>query len=319
MGELNKQSTYTWTPDSDKMIRVSKSTLGTYSDWCPQQLWLSKVCPRVEKVEDYLIIGSNVHDRIEQFYINCQDEWGASLAEGADIQSIEGLFFHAWLAARDGNDKVALERLSQFMPDAEGEYKEREHDLQQWILKHDVLRLKHCDTPEEFLPVGNELDLDAIVDVDVPGHGMVKVHLRGIIDRIFKTDDGIALLELKTGKWNTYKASQMRGEMAYYAYLLDESDSDLGPVTHWGWRFPKADHWDYDPAKKVSITAMKKRLARLVKSYLEQDFPVVSDKQSFKCGYCDLMSFCPKWTVYENPIEVANGAEPIYKEGSNDT
>jgi len=312
MGELNKQSTYAWTPDSDKMIRVSKSSLGTYSDWCPQQMWLEKVCPRVEKVEDYLTIGSNVHDRIEQYYNNCRGDW-LSTDHGDTCR-----FDLAWDAARAGNDRMAGELLSYYMPDAEGEYKEREHDLQQWILKHDVLRLKHCDTAEEFLPVGNELDLDAIVEVDVPDYGMVKIHLRGIIDRIFKTDDGIALIELKTGKWSSYKGGQMRGEMAYYAYLLDESDSDLGPVTHWGWRYPKADHWDYDPAKKVSITAMKKRLARLVKSYLEQDFPVVSDKQTFKCSYCDFMPFCPRWTDYENPIEVANGAQPIFKEADDE-
>ena len=59
---------------------------------------------------------------------------------------------------------------------------------------------------------------------------------------------------------------------------------------------------------------MKKRIVRLVKSYLEQDFPVVSDKQEYKCGHCDFMQFCPKWTPYENPIEVSHGADPIWKE-----
>lgn len=305
MGELNKQSTYTWTPGSDKMIRVSKSTLDNYSNWCPQQLWLSKVCPVEEQERDYLIIGGNVHDRHERFYINAsKDEYGINVIK------------NAMKAAKNGDDKRAFEYLHFLYPEADGDYAEREQAQQNWLIRHDVLRLKHCDTPEDFLPVGNELDLDAIVDVDVPGHGVVKVHLRGIIDRIFKTDDGVALMELKTGKWRAqYDTPKMKGEMAYYAYLLDESDVELGPVTHWGWRYPGADHWDYLPAKKITITAMKKRLTRLVKSYLEEDFPVVPQREQYKCGHCDFMAFCPQWTPYANPIEVANGEEPIWKEG----
>jgi CRISPR/Cas system-associated exonuclease Cas4 (RecB family) len=306
MGESNIQSTYTWTPGSDKMIRVSKSTLDTYSNWCGQQLWLSKVCPVEEQEHDYLIIGNNVHQRHEDYYNNLKAN--ASRNNGAVVAAIKH--------AKVGNDKKAFEILKSFYPEAEGEYAEREQAQQDWLVRHDVLRLKHCDTPEDFLPVANELDLDAIVDVDVPGHGVVKIHLRGIIDRIFKTDDGVVLMELKTGKWRPqYDVPKIKGEMAYYAYLLNESDSDLGPVTHWGWRYPGADHWDFQEAKKVSITAAKKRLGRLVKSYLEEDFPVVSQRHEYKCGHCDFMAFCPKWTPYENPIEVANGAEPIWKEG----
>jgi len=307
MGELNIQSSYTWTPGSDKMIRVSKSTLDTYSNWCGQQLWLSKVCPVEEQEHDYLIIGDNVHKRHEQYYINGgKDEYGINVIK------------NAMKAAKNGDDEEAFTYLHFLYPEADGDYAEREQEQQDWLIRQDVLRLKYCDTPEDFLPVGNELDLDAIVDVDVPGHGMVKVHLRGIIDRIFKTDDGVALMELKTGKWRPqYDVPKIKGEMAYYAYLLNESDADLGPVTHWGWRYPGADHWDFQEAKKVSITAAKKRLGRLVKSYLEEDFPVVSYRQQYKCGHCDYMAFCHQWTQYENPIEVANGAEPIWKEGES--
>ena len=60
---------------------------------------------------------------------------------------------------------------------------------------------------------------------------------------------------------------------------------------------------------------MKKRLAKLVKSYLEEDFATVPKGEEYKCGFCDYMSFCPKYTPYANPIEVANGAEAIYLEG----
>ena len=180
-------------------------------------------------------------------------------------------------------------------PDAEGDYIDREQQYQDWILDNDIQRLKHCEDHTDFLPVGNELDLDAIIEVDVDGT-TYEVHLRGIIDRIFKSDEGIALMELKTGKWHNANTSKMKGEMSYYAYLLEESGAglELGPVTHYGWRYPKADYWDYMEAKKVSITAMKKRLHKLVRAYVEHDFPPT--KAEFKRGYCDFMAFCPKWT-----------------------
>ena len=302
MGVLNKTSTYAWTPDSDKRIRISKSTLDTYSNWCPQQLWLSKVCPQEQKEHDYLVIGSNVHDRQEEFYNIAKKN--------------KPLVKEAIEHAKQGNDKRAFELLLSIYPEAEGDYADRESPMQEWLIRNDVLRLKYCDEPDDFLPVGNELDLDAIIEVEVDGN-TYEVHLRGIIDRIFSDgEDGIALMELKTGKWRArYDTPKMKGEMAYYAYVLEESGAadNLGPVTHWGWRYPGADHWDYMKAKKVSITAMKKRLAKLVKSYVNQDFPPTKDE--YKCGYCEFMSFCPKWTPYANPIEVANGADPIWKEG----
>ena len=301
MGELNKQSTYTWTPESDKMIRISKSTLDTFSNWCGQQLWLDKHIQLPQEEHDYLVIGDNVHNRQEEYYDICGD----------NIDLIEEAIQHA----KDGKDKRAYDILKSLYPKAEGLYEEREAAIQDWMIKHDLLRLAHCDSAHDFLPVANEIDLDAVVELDIPDHGPVTVHLRGIIDRVFRSDDGIALMELKTGKYNKrYTPPKMKGEMAYYAYMLQESETDLGPVTHWGWRFPAADAWDYEPMKKASVTAAKKRIIRLIKAYLEQDFPVVKDGARHKCGYCDYMPYCPLYTVYENPIEVANGAEPIFRE-----
>ena len=304
MGELNKTSTYAWTPDSDLRIRISKSTLDTHSNWCAQQMWLGKVCPQEQKEHDYLVIGDNVHNRQEQFYDNLKEN--------------KQLVLDAIQQAKQGNDKRAFEMLMSEYPEAEGPYADREHVMQEWLVRNDVLRLKHCDEADDFLPVGNELDLDAIIEVEVDDK-TYEVHLRGIIDRIFSDgEDGVALMELKTGKWRgQYDNPKMKGEMSYYAYILEESGmtDELGPVTAWGWRYPGADHWDYMPAKKVSITAMKKRLAKLVKSYVNQDFPPTKDE--YKCGYCEFMSFCPKWTPYENPIEVANGADPVWKEGAD--
>ena len=69
MLEHHKKSTYAWQPgDTDKVLRVTKSALGTF-DWCPQQYFLQKVLklPQGPATEDQ-IRGSNVHDAVEYWW-----------------------------------------------------------------------------------------------------------------------------------------------------------------------------------------------------------------------------------------------------------
>jgi len=130
----------------------------------------------------------------------------------------------------------------------------------------------------------------------------VEVQLVGIIDRVFSEGKGgLALMELKTGKWHPRKMSAMRMEMAYYKMLIELSTEDelkaVGLndtiVTHWGWRYSAADRLDYEPVKKVSERAMQTALNKLLRMYVEQDFPLTKD--DFKCSYCDYMDLCPKY------------------------
>ena len=64
-------------------------------------------------------------------------------------------------------------------------------------------------------------------------------------------------------------------------------------VTHWGWRYSAADRLDYEPVKRVSERAMQTSLNKLLRMYVEQDFPLTKD--DFKCSYCDYMDLCPKY------------------------
>ena len=109
-------------------------------------------------------------------------------------------------------------------------------------------------------------------------------------------------------KWRNTKQDQ-----ALYKFLLDEKRktpegkawlAERGldaPVTHFGWRFPmgginggEGPHWNYEPCKKTSMNAMKRRLEKLVRAHLRQEFKTVGD--AFKCSFCDQMSYCPAWT-----------------------
>jgi hypothetical protein len=108
-------------------------------------------------------------------------------------------------------------------------------------------------------------------------------------------------MELKTGKWHPRKMSAMRMEMAYYKMLIELSTEEElkavglndSMVTHWGWRYSAADRLDYEPVKKVSERAMQNSMNKLLRMYVDQDFPITKD--DFKCSYCDYMDLCPKY------------------------
>jgi hypothetical protein len=170
-----------------------------------------------------------------------------------------------------------------------------------WLMEFENARMSmNPDTP---LPLANEVRLEVKIDVDIEGYGTIPVQFVGIIDRVFEaTDGGLLLFELKTGKWKPNKTTEMRKEMAYYKFLIDNADSEYlkergidRPVTHWGWRFSAADFWMSEKVKAVSEKAMMKRVKDLIKMYLDEHFPPT--KQDFKCAYCSLIELCPKYAI----------------------
>lgn len=293
------QSSYAWTPemgDEDIVIRVSKSTL-TSSKWCPQQLLLSKTHEVPQMQHDYLVIGDDVHQSLEHFYNNA-DVDAITLLKDAAIEGKDRLVMdqlRTWLPSRE--EVIGMRRdSSKDEPFYEAQY---DHNIT-WLLRNEVLRLTHTE-PEDFLPVANEVKLSPRATFHVDDKE-VKVQLVGIIDRVFREGQGgLALMELKTGKWHPRKLSAMRMEMAYYKMLIELSTEEElkavglndSMVTHWGWRYSAADRLDYEATKRVSERAMENSLNKLLRMYVEEEFPTTKD--TFKCSYCDYMDLCPKY------------------------
>ena len=293
------QSSYAWTPEMGEdgiVIRVSKSTL-TSSKWCPKQLLLSKTHEVPQMQHDYLVIGDDVHQSLEHFYNNADADalvmLKSAATQGKDRLVMDQL--RTWLPSRE--EVIGMRRdSSKDEPFYETQY---DHNIT-WLLRNEVLRLTHTE-PEDFLPVANEVKLSPRATFHVDDKE-VEVQLVGIIDRIFSEGQGgLALMELKTGKWHPRKMSAMRMEMAYYKMLIELSTEEElkavglndSMVTHWGWRYSAADRLDYEPVKKVSERAMQTALTKLLRMYVEQDFPLTKD--DFKCSYCDYMDLCPKY------------------------
>ena len=294
------ESSYAWTPEMGEdgvKIRISKSTLSS-SKWCPQQLWLSKTHAVPEEPKPYLIVGTDVHNTLEEFYKRAEPEslmdLRKAVLEGKNRLVLET--FRGWLPSEE--EVVEMRRGSE----KDEPFYERDYELNvDWLMRNEMQRLSVTDD-ELFLPVGNEVKLSPKATFHIDGEE-VEIQLVGVIDRIFQDKDGLGLMELKTGKWKKYKLPAMRMEMAYYKMLIEltpmEELKALGlgdlPVTHWGWRYSSAGLLDYEKTLRVSERAMQTALTKLIKMYLTQDFPTTKD--DFKCSYCDYMDLCPKYKV----------------------
>jgi hypothetical protein len=293
-------SSYAWTPEMGKegiIIRMSKSTL-TSLEWCAQQMWLKQNYPRPMGLVKHLVVGSDVHEGLDLFYQSIDNSAMAIntianlLEQGADLTG--------YLKKMIPTESAVIKKRRDDSKDFPF-YNEDYYRNMNWLMEFENARMSM--TPDKPFPIANEVRIETKVDMDIEGYGTIPIQFVGIIDRVFEAEDGgLMLFELKTGKWADNKASGMRKEMSYYKFLIENCDSaylqERGldrPVTHWGWRFSAADHWNIEKCKKISERAMMKMMHDLIKMYLDEHFPTT--KQDFKCGWCDIIELCPKYAI----------------------
>jgi CRISPR/Cas system-associated exonuclease Cas4 (RecB family) len=285
------KSTYAYQPeDEDKILRVTKSSLGTYG-FCPKQYFYQNVLKLETEEKDHHVRGSNVHDVTQYFF----DEIFETIDE--ILEEINS-----------GEIDDARDKMYEVVPQPPEPYLFGEPEqIQRWVdWQFDRLLVTKG---EGWFPVGNEVEVHGTRVVDVDGVS-IPIHMRGFIDRIFEDGNGgFALMELKTGKWKQRKNSDMRAEMQFYKMMIENSPhSEFLPITHWGWEFPGGDinegdgaHWDYEPITsryaKNTPAVLERRLKKLVKSHLDKDFP--AERSEWKCVWCDFLEICPAWTLQE--------------------
>jgi len=295
-------SSYAWTPEMGKdgiVIRISKSTAGSLG-WCAQQMWLQQNYPKPQGLVKHLVVGDDVHNGLDLFY---QDLEGMGVMQGFRDLLKKGEDLTPYLKSRIPAEKTIVANRRAENKDFPF-YHEDYYRNMNWLMEFENARMKM--NPDSPLPLANEVRLEVRLDMDIGGYGKIPVQFVGIIDRVFEADDGgLMLYELKTGKWSDYKLTSMRKEMAFYKFLIDNCDSaylqERGidrPVTQWGWRYSAADHWTIEDAKPASQRAMMNDLKKLIKMYLDQNFPIAKDNYNFSpCSYCDYLELCPKYAI----------------------
>ena len=260
-----------WASDPNKpLLKITKSSLGAFK-WCKKQYEFSYIDRRPVEVSEPMLKGTFIHDSVEDFFNNVD----IKKAENMTILEVNDYFTGLFPISdyTDLSDSIALFHTQRFMSS------------------------KKNDTLDEFLPVGNELLLNARVlipnnlHIKYPLNNNYIVHLQGVIDRIFKEGDSYIPMELKTGPWKDNKTG-IRRELAFYKILMENSpDCGLVPINHWGWYYPASNHVTVEKAKKGTMTSTMKALAELIYAYENNDFPTSFFHK--KCVHCSFIDICP--------------------------
>ncbi len=119
--------------------------------------------------------------------------------------------------------------------------------------------------------------------------------MRGFIDAIYinTEDDGLIIIDWKSGKYRPYNLSEYRFELAVYKELLEKSNKlNYGKVKYWGIYFVDADRLFFEKVKPITIKAMYKKVERVRKEIESGKYPC---KPGVLCRWCDYYDICKAW------------------------
>lgn len=284
MEGFDRDFTYQWNAkwkeeDTDKpVLKITKSSLGQF-DWCPKKYEFGYIQRKPQDTSEAMHNGTLVHNALEDFY----NVFDIKKAETMDMKEVTEYMFSLFPIDNMSEmyETLSINEAQRFM-----------------VAKED-------GTLEEFLPVINEITLDAEITInraDYPKLPLKRdyvIHLQGIIDRMFVDKNGYIPMELKTGQWKEYKKTMMRKEMAYYKLLFDncpiEQLEAIGinrdkQVTHWGWRYPASNHIYVEEQKKSSHKAVMRSIVKLLKAYEDNSFPTKYNART--CSHCSFLDIC---------------------------
>tara|TARA_R100000152_G_C6772707_1_gene199724 strand:- start:75 stop:950 length:876 start_codon:yes stop_codon:yes gene_type:complete len=279
----NDEYTYQWNPENygeedAPILKISKSSLGSYQ-WCPKRYEFQYKEKLPIETTEVMIKGTIIHNARESFF------------NAFDIKKAEGLS-HSELV----NYCMSLHPID--------DYTEM-YEAMSIFEANRFMEAVSENTTDEFLPVINEIMLDAKITIrkdENPKFELSQdytVHLQGIIDRMFQEGDKYIPMEFKTGGWKDWKKTMMRKEMAFYKILFehtpDEELINMGlnpdiPISHWGWYYPAANYIYLEEVKKSSITAVKKGIAEMIHSYETGIFPTKYFAKT--CSNCSFFGIC---------------------------
>lgn len=278
--DIENGFTYQWNPldENSPMLKITKSSLGSYG-FCRASYVMGYDPFGVGKIRgpatEAMLRGTEVH--------NAQEEFWKSVDTEEMMNHID-----------DPNRLV--KSFMKLYPETEDEttlslYK----GMASWSAERFIDCVKD-GTVEFFKPIGNEIRLNALINLNG-----IPAHLQGIIDRLFIHEGVYVPLELKTGVWKDSKATHMRKEMAFYKMLYDNAtDEDkiavgLDPSIefgYWGWFFPASNYIFIEPTKARTEQSVTNAMLKLVDSYMIKEFPY--DDFYKKCRKCGLYSVCEK-------------------------
>ena len=178
-----QEFTYDWKPEnyddpSKPILKITKSSLGTYN-WCPKKYEFSYIERKPQDQTEAMRKGTVLHNSREAFF----NEF--------DLKKAENM-----------NNSEVLEYCTSLMP--VDDY----FDISLTVASFEAQRYIEARTDKkisEYLPIVNEGKFDAEITIPAninpkcPLSRDYKIHIQGIIDRIFIENNGLIPFEYKTG------------------------------------------------------------------------------------------------------------------------
>ena len=268
-----REFTYQWVPEEytengeEPILKITKSSFGSFN-WCPKKYEFSYVERLRQDQTEAMRKGTIVHNAREDFF------------NVFDIKKAENLSHNELV-----NYCVSLHPIDEYT---------EVYETMSIFEANRFVKAREEKTTTDFLPAANEVLLDA--EIEVSGY---KLHLQGIIDRMFIEDGAYIPMELKTGLWKDYKTTMMRKEMAFYKLLYENCPDEILiekglqpnlPMNHWAWYYPESNYILVEPVKKRSETAVIKGIEKLIEAYKQGLFPT---KYFYKtCAFCSFFNIC---------------------------
>ena len=217
--------TYDWKPENyddptKPILKITKSSLGSF-DWCNKKYDFSYIQRLPQDQTEAMRKGTVLHNHREDFF------------NDFDIKKAESM------------TPLEVEQYVNALTPID-EYYDISLNVASFETKR-YLESRAENKTDEYLPVCNEGMFDAEITIDAntnpkfPLTRDYKIHIQGIIDRIFMENGGYVPFEYKTGPWKDYRATGMRKEMAFYQLLIENAEPEVliknglqpnVPVTH---------------------------------------------------------------------------------------
>lgn len=256
-GTLERGASDDLVPDD---LRMSPSQAGSYTN-CPRKYAVDRYLMTQSEETDYMRFGSLIHRVLEQ----AEREAFAAGNEHATAQDAVGWLDREWDELGFGDDAVGMA------------WRRRATTM-----LHDMYRL----WPSSARPVGFETPLSLIVD-ETPWFGRA--------DRIEATEEGVSIVDYKTGGEVSIPEAAESIQLGYYAMAAAEEPE----ITKHG-NVVGAEFWYPKKLKKHAITTrqfdmdnlglVRDTMVEITASIRAEEFPPTP---SDKCSKCHVELVCP--------------------------
>lgn len=247
------------------MFKASAFKLKMY-ETCPQQYkftYIDRVADEYKQPKPYLTMGAHVHNTLKDFY-----EQVESTERNWEI--LESMLRKRWTENRKG------------FADREDEKQWGMKALQmlkQFIYKNDILK--------------NPVMLEDYYDMDLTED----IRVLGRIDRVDQDDEGLHVIDYKTGKYDEDDISEL--QLIIYAMIVNANNKE--PVYKASYLYLGTNQWySIDISPEMYDEAGQEMIDRVEQIKADNEYTPTINKY---CKHCDFVEICPKSSEVKERIK----------------